>query len=141
MTGANKAAGFAATLLLLFTLSAAPAKAQFGGGGGDMMTQMAPMLEMMKAKLGKRRFARVMQTVGPMMGGMMENGGGSIGGVEGSGGMMATGGYGGGFRSSFASMVSSRHGAEMMTMMPHLVRVGRRVIGHRHHWRRHRHHW
>jgi hypothetical protein len=41
------------------------AKAQFGGfggGGADMMTQMAPMLEMMKAKIGKRRFAMLMQT-------------------------------------------------------------------------------
>ena len=45
----------AATLLLLFTLTSMPAKAQFGGfggggGGEDMMTQMAPMPEMMKAK-------------------------------------------------------------------------------------------
>jgi hypothetical protein len=30
-----------------------------------MMTQMAPMLEMMKAKMGKRRFAMMMQTMGP----------------------------------------------------------------------------
>ena len=54
-----------------------------------MMTQMAPMLEMMKAKMGKRRFGQMMQTMGPMMGGMMENGGGG-----GFGGM--TGGFGGG---------------------------------------------
>ena len=59
MTGADKVVCQVATLLLLFTLTAVPAKAQFGGGGGggDMMTQMAPMLEMMKAKMGKRRFA------------------------------------------------------------------------------------
>ena len=39
-------------LLVLFALTLTPAKAQFGGGGGgqDMMTQMAPMLEMMKKK-------------------------------------------------------------------------------------------
>ena len=49
--------------------------------GGDMMTQMAPMLEMMKAKMGKRRFGQMMQTMGPMMGGMMENGGGGFGGM------------------------------------------------------------
>ncbi len=62
MTGADKVVCQAATSLLLFTLTTVPAKAQFaglgGGGGGDMMTQMAPMLEMMKAKMGKRRFGR-----------------------------------------------------------------------------------
>ena len=44
-----------------------------------MMTQMAPMLEMMKAKMGKRRFAAMMQTMGPMMSRMMEGGGGACG--------------------------------------------------------------
>ena len=48
MTGADKVVCQAATLLLLFTLTSMPAKAQFGGfgggGGEDMMTQMAPML-------------------------------------------------------------------------------------------------
>src|SRR3954452_1078201 len=85
MTGADKVVCQAATLLLLFTLTSMPAKAQFagfggGGGGEDMMTQMAPMLEMMKAKMGKRRFAMMMQTMGPMMGRMMEGGGGGFGG-------------------------------------------------------------
>ena len=47
-----------------------------------MMTQMAPMLEMMKAKMGKRRFAMMMQTMGPMMSRMMENGGGGFGGMR-----------------------------------------------------------
>src|SRR5258705_13266107 len=87
MTGAGKAVCQAATLLLLFTLTAGPAKAQFGGFGGavggDMMTQMAPMLEMMKAKMGKRRFGMMMQTVGPMMSQMMEGGGGGFGGMIG----------------------------------------------------------
>jgi len=36
------------------------------------MTQMAPMLEMMKAKMGKRRFAMMNANQGPMMGRMME---------------------------------------------------------------------
>jgi hypothetical protein len=54
MTGADKVVCQAATPLLLFTLTSVPAKAQFQGvrgegGSGDMMTQMAPMLEMMKA--------------------------------------------------------------------------------------------
>ena len=80
MTGADKVVCQAATLLVLFALTTMPAKAQFagvgGGDGGDMMTQMAPMLEMMKAKMGKRRFGMMMQTMGPMMGQMMEGGGG-----------------------------------------------------------------
>ena len=90
MTGADKIVCQAATLLLLFTLTSMPAKAQFGGGGGgqDMMTQMAPMLEMMKAKMGKRRFAMMMQTMGPMMSRMMEGGGGGgLGGMMGGGGI------------------------------------------------------
>ena len=97
MTGADKVVCQAATLLLLFTLTSMPAKAQFagGGGGGDMMTQMAPMLEMMKAKMGKRRFGMMMQTMGPMMSRMMEGGGGGLGG--GLGGMMGGGGIPGGF--------------------------------------------
>ena len=45
-----------------------------------MMTQMAPMLEMMKAKMGKRRFGQMMQTMGPMMSRMMESGGGGLAG-------------------------------------------------------------
>ena len=97
MTGADKVVCQAATLLLLFTLTTMPAKAQFaglggGGGGEDMMTQMAPMLEMMKAKMGKRRFAMMMQTMGPMMSGMMDGSGGGIGGMMGGG---MPGGYGG----------------------------------------------
>ena len=86
MTGADKVVCQAATVLLLFTMTMAPAKAQFGGGGGDIITQMAPRLETMKAKMGKRRFAMMMQTVGPMMGPMMENGGGGFGGMMGGGG-------------------------------------------------------
>src|SRR5882757_6607335 len=88
MTGADKVVCQAAALLVLLTLTSMPAKAQFagfggGGGGEDMMTQMAPMLEMMKAKMGKRRFAMMMQTMGPMMSGMMEGGGGFGGGMPG----------------------------------------------------------
>src|SRR5256885_4094909 len=92
MTGADKIVCQAATLLLLFTLTLTPAKAQFAGfggggsrGGQDMMTQMAPMLEMMKAKMGKRRFAAMMQTMGPMMSRMMEGGRGGIGRLNGGG--------------------------------------------------------
>jgi hypothetical protein len=98
MTGTMKAMCQATALaLLLAVATAAPAKAQFGGGGGneDMMTQMAPMLEMMKAKMGKKRFASLMQTMGPMMSNMMEGGGGGLGGMLGGGGL-GGGGFGGG---------------------------------------------
>ena len=33
----------------------------------SQMEQFAPMLEMMKQKMGKQNFARLMQTMGPMM--------------------------------------------------------------------------
>jgi hypothetical protein len=85
MRSADKLVCLAATIFLSFALTSAPASARFAfgggdGGGQDMMTQMAPMLEMMKAKLGKRRFAQLMQTMGPMMSRMMEGGGGGFGG-------------------------------------------------------------
>jgi hypothetical protein len=66
-----------------------------------MMTQMAPMLEMMKAKMGKRRFAMMMQTMGPMMS-KMTDGGGDGGGMLGGGGI--PGGSGG---SAFAPGVTA----------------------------------
>ena len=122
MTGADKVVCQAATLLLLFTLTTAPAKAQFGGGGGDMMTQMAPMLETMKAKMGKRRFGMLMQTVGPMMGRMMENGGGGLG-----------GGLGGG---DLSGILVNGGGGELMSMVPQLMRMGNLAVGHRRHRRR-----
>src|SRR5258705_9859620 len=129
MTGAGKAVCQAATLLLLFTLTAGPAKAQFGGFGGavggDMMTQMAPMLEMMKAKMGKRRFGMMMQTVGPMMSQMMEGGGGGFGGMLGGGGTpggfgggasFSPGNYGVGAGGDLGGMLSSGGGSQVMSM-------------------------
>jgi hypothetical protein len=159
MTGADKVVCHAATLLLLFTLTAMPAKAQFGGGAGgqDMMTTMAPMLEMMKAKMGKRRFAMLMQTMGPMMGKMMEGGG--FGGMMGGGGMpglgggipvMGMGGGGGGYTAEgygggmgmggmgggdIMGMLGGAGGGELMAMIPQLMRLANVGGGH---GRRHR---
>ena len=154
MMGADKVICQAAALLLLLTLTSMPAKAQFAGigggvGGQDMMTQMAPMLEMMKAKMGKRRFAAMMQTMGPMMSRMMENGGGGFGGMMGGGlpggfgGIPAAGGYvgegygitagnygrtGGG---DFMGMLGGAGGSELMGMVPQLMRMAN-VGGGRH---------
>jgi hypothetical protein len=152
MTGADKVVCQAATLLLLFTLTSVPAKAQFaglgGGGGGDMMTQMAPMLEMMKAKMGKRRFGMMMQTMGPMMSQMMENGGGGFGGIPGGG---IPGGFGGGYGyapegygmgmgmgggGDIMGMLGGGGGGEMMSMIPQLMRMANLGGGHRRHRRR-----
>jgi hypothetical protein len=124
MTGADKVVCHAATLLLLFTLTSMPAKAQFaglsgGGGGEDMMTQMAPMLEMMKAKMGKRRFAMMMQTMGPMMSRMMENGGGGT-----------PAGIGGGFSGDYMGMIGGAGGSELMGMVPQLMRMATAGGGH-----------
>ena len=148
MTGADKVVCQAATLLLLFTLTTGPARAQFGGfgraGGGDMMTQMAPMLEMMKAKMGKRRFGMMMQTMGPMMSQMMEGGGGGFGGMLGGGGMpggggasFAPGGYGMGAGGDFMGMPGGGGGSQLMSMIPQLMRMANFGGGHGHH-RRHR---
>jgi hypothetical protein len=161
MTGADKVVCQAATLLVLFALTTAPAKAQFGGfggagGGADMMTQMAPMLNMMKAKMGKRRFGMLMQTMGPMMANMMQNGG--FGGMSGGFGGMP-GGFGGASPSGFGGapypadsppvsagpvggdimgMIGGGNGADMMAMIPQLMQLANLGggSGHRRHRRR-----
>jgi len=162
MTGADKVIGRAAALLLLVTLTSAPAKAQlagFGGGsgGGDMMTQMAPMLEMMKAKMGKRHFAAMMQTMGPMMSKMMDGGGG-FGGMPGGGGISTgfgggeiPGGFGGGAAlapegygagigniggGDIMGMLGGNGGSEIMSMIPQIMQMANFGGGHGH--RRHR---
>lgn len=146
MRGADKVICQAAAVLLLFSISSVPAKAQFAGlggaGGEDMMTQMAPMLEMMKAKMGKRRFAMLMQTMGPMMSRMMENGGGGLsapnyGGYAPMGGgtvPMGIGGMGGG---DIMGMLGGAGGGDMMAMIPQLMRLANvGGGGHRRHKRR-----
>ena len=75
--------------LILATNVSQPAHAQFTGGGFEQMQmeQFAPLLEMMKKKMGKKRFAKLMQTMGPMMSNMMSGqggfGGGGFGGFNG----------------------------------------------------------
>lgn len=144
MRGADKVICQAAIVLLLFSVASTPAKAQlagFGGGAGgeDMMTQMAPMLEMMKARMGKRRFAMLMQTMGPMISRMMENGGG-LGGMMGGGGLSG-GNLGGGFGApnyGGYTLMSGGYmpvGGDMMAMIPQLMRLANAGGGHR----RHRH--
>ncbi len=106
----------AAALALASVVAVAPARAQFGGGDTDMMTQFAPMLEMMKAKMGKKRFAKLMQTVGPVMSNMMEGEGGSggFGGMTGLGGL-AGGSFGGG------DMLGMMNNPQMIGMLPQLI--------------------
>ena len=134
MKGADKVVCQAAAVFLLFAITAAPANAQlgFGGGGGggeDMMTQMAPMLEMMKARMGKRRFAMLMQTMGPMMAQMMEGGGGGFGSMMGGGGYGATipgatipGAMGGGDISGMMGMLGGG-GRDIMSMIGPMMRL------------------
>ena len=143
MTGADKIACQAAALLVLFALTLTPAKAQFGGGGQDMMTQMAPMLEMMKAKMGKKRFGALMQTMGPMMTRMTENGGGGLGGLGGlTGGSGFPGGFGGGYVpegygvTTGGMNIGGFGGGELMSMVPQLMSIAN--VGGGRHGRRHR---
>ena len=155
MKGADKVICQAAAVLLLLALTSMPAKAQLGfggqGGGEDMMTQMAPMLEMMKAKMGKRRFAMLMQTLGPMMSRMMEGGGG-MGGMMGGGGIpggaggniggMIPGGYGGmipgGMGGGDMGMLGGYGGSDIMSMIGPLMRMAN--FGGGSYGRRHRRH-
>lgn len=63
----------------------APAHAQFGFGGSeggeDMMTTMAPVLDVMKKQMGEKRFGELMKTVGPIATKMMDSNGGGLGGI------------------------------------------------------------
>ena len=94
----TKLARIASLLAFLFAacLIHSPARAQFGGfgggGDGDMMTTMAPMLGTMKKKMGKKRFTQLMQTMGPMMEKM--GGEGGFGGFDGGFDLNS---FGGGF--------------------------------------------
>lgn len=73
-------------VVMLVFATALPARAQFAGGGFEQMQQFAPLIEMMKQKMGKRRFTMLMQTMGPMMMQMMQNqGAGFGGGFDGNG--------------------------------------------------------
>jgi len=92
------------------------------------------MLEMMKAKMGKKRFAMLMQTMGPMMSQMMQNGGfGGTGGMPGD-----VGGY------NFGGYMGSGYGmggmdiASMMGMIAPLMSMAN--FGGGHHYHHHRHH-
>ncbi|MBN9004855.1 MAG: hypothetical protein J0H40_05510 [Rhizobiales bacterium] len=166
MIGIDRLMRSAAALALLLTFAPIPAKAQLGGSG-DMMQQMAPMLEMMKAKMGKRRFAKLMQTMGPMMSGMMENGG--LGGMIGGGGFggfgapgfgtpgTATPGFEGqgsgqgfdqgsvsggpaGFSGFGAGGMGGFDAGQMMAMLPQLISLADMGGGSRHHHRKKRRH-
>jgi hypothetical protein len=98
-------------LAIALALPSAPARAQFAGGD-QMMKEFAPMMGMMHKKIGKKRLARmahdfgpIMRKIGPIMAGMMQQGGtieslGSLGGFGGFGGFdpgaFGFGGFGGG---------------------------------------------
>jgi len=130
MTGALRGACLTAALLVGLALASSPAKAQvapFGEAGGDMMTQMAPMLEMMKVKMGKRRFGQMMQTMGPMMPRMMDGGG--------FGGMASGFGGGTGFVPDGSGDVIGMlggNGGEMMSMIPQIMQMAGTGLGGRH---------
>lgn len=108
-------------VLAALSLASAPAKAQFAGMDEAQMQQFAPMLDMMKQKMGKRRFGQLMQMMGPMMTQMESQGGFS--GLMGGGGMPMMGG--GGFdMGQIATMIGSMQG---------LMGSGHRGKAHRRH--------
>jgi hypothetical protein len=111
----TRLAKIAAPLAIVGALcfASAPAKAQFGGMDENTMQQFAPMLEMMKQKMGKRRFAQLIQTMGPMMMQMQGQGGGGFGGGMGGfggGGIPMMGGGGGFDMGQMMGMMGSMKG-------------------------------
>jgi hypothetical protein len=85
--------------------------------------------------MGKKRFGALMQTMGPMMSRMQENGGGGFGGL---GGMMGGGipSFGGGDMTSGGFNIGGIGGGELMSMMPQLMSLAN--VGGSRHGRRHR---
>ena len=159
MTRTHKLLGAALGALMMVATSIAPAKAQFAGGDEDMMTQMAPMLNMMKAKMGKKRFGMLMQTMGPMMSKMMDGSGGFGGLNFGSFGGTNFGGFGGGTGQGyvvtpsiggdttttyaggglpFVGSGSGFNAGDMMSMIPQLMSLAN--MGGTGHHRRHARH-
>lgn len=78
MTRALKFAQPALAVLLLSL--ATPASAQFAGADEfQQMERFAPVLEVVKQRMGKKRFGQLMQTVGPVMDQMMAGQGSATG--------------------------------------------------------------
>ena len=133
MTRIHRALCASVALLVVIAFAPSPAKAQFvppGARGSEMMTQMAPMLDMMKAKMGKRRFAMMMQTMGPMVARMMESG--DFAATTGLGTpdsfsttpALAASGTGVALGSSdIASALGDVGGSEMIGMIPQIMRI------------------
>src|SRR6266571_2737136 len=115
MKSCRKLAGsFSVVMLCAFVC--APAKAQVAGlMDQEQMAQFAPMLEMMKQKMGKRRFGQLMRTVGPMMANMMQQQGGAermtFGQGQGMEGMVFGSGQG---MESMLGMLGSHQGIRAM---------------------------
>ena len=112
----------------LLLLASAPAGAQSAGAGAGMsdiqqMEQFAPMLEMMKRRMGKKRFARLMQTVGPMMDQMMTGSGGY--------GAGSFGAFGGGQTVDIAQMASLIDGPTIDALVGAFAPVERPRYGRR----------
>jgi hypothetical protein len=62
-------------VIAVLVSAGAPAKAQLAGMDEGQMPQFAPLLEVMKEKMGKRRFGQLMQAMGPMILQVEEQGG------------------------------------------------------------------
>jgi hypothetical protein len=110
-------------VLLLFSVTSLPARPQFGGG---MITAFTPMLEMMKARIGPRRFGIMMQTMGPMLRRLTDS--------CGCGG--ATGGFAAPGLGGDDVMEMFGDGGELMSMIPQLMRLANVAGGYRRHRRR-----
>jgi hypothetical protein len=69
----------------LLLMVSTPASAQLAGADEfQTMEQFAPVLEVMKQHMGKKRFGQLMQTVGPMMDQMVTGQGSSATGSSGA---------------------------------------------------------
>jgi hypothetical protein len=109
----NTVTKLASPLIVAVVLAffSAPAHAQFGG---DQIAQFSPVLELIKQKIGKRRFGSMMKTMAPMMMYMMGNNSGGFGGGMLGGGSM-DGSKAGGFSDGMTYMSFAQGMGGMMS--------------------------
>ncbi len=126
-----------AVLAALLLSVATPANAQFAGTDEfQQMEQFAPVLEMMKQRMGKKRFGKLMQTVGPMMDRMMTNQGSTTGSYGAFGGGQGYGGAQGFDVGHMASMIDAQTIVGLVEAFEPTKRPRRAVRKHVRHVRR-----
>ena len=127
--------GVPLAVVVALSLTSVPAHAQlFKEEDMGQMKQFAPMFEMMKQTMGKKRYGAMMRKMGPMMARMGNNGNGLGGNFGGGFSAGSFGDFSGGDFGGFANMFGSGQGmGDLRRLIGGFTgRHGRRGWRHRH---------